>query len=385
MKKFLSNPVDWNELDRAIFLGWLALLVPGLIFFAFSLIKYSTFDFYIQLKDRVDPFYLDLLLDFSIGMFLFLLLLNALALKVRQEKDCWRFYSYSVGLSVGFAVIFYGYVSGDLITDGVLVLLVTYAVAMPLLPMSVLTGLFVVGIVATALIVISEFMGWIPYAPMFKELPYDSEGHLFAWRFPRFLLNVFVLFLSFYLTRIMLERWRERENLYREMSNIDGLTRLSNRRRFMRRGEREVELARIALDPIACIMVDLDFFKSVNDTHGHHVGDAVLIEVAALLESNARESDEVARYGGEEFSILLPGTTMKVAEQVAERIRSAVEAHVIQVDDLQISVTCSLGVSSVDRMSQVQHRLSDLLREADVALYEAKESGKNRVVTRSCA
>lgn len=385
MKRFISNPVDWNELDRAIFLGWLALLVPSLIFIAFSLIKYSTAESYLELRDRVEPFYLELLLNFSIGLFAFLLLLNLSAMWMRLKRDRWRFYSYSVAFSVAFAVIFYGYVSGDLITDGVLVLLVTYAVAMMLFPMPVLTTLFVFGIVATVTIVVSEFMGWIPYAPMFKQLPYGAEGHLLAWRFPRFILNVFVLFLSFYLTRIMVVRWRERENLYREMSNIDGLTRLSNRRRFMRRGEREVELARAALDPIACIMVDLDFFKSVNDTHGHHVGDAVLIDVAAVLEKNARETDEVARYGGEEFSILLPGTSMKVAEQVAERMRAAVEAHVVEVEDLKIGVTCSLGVSYLDRMSQVQHHLSDLLREADVALYEAKEAGKNRVVTRACA
>ena len=126
-------------------------------------------------------------------------------------------------------------------------------------------------------------------------------------------------------------------------------------------------------------MIDLDHFKRVNDTYGHLVGDDVLRDVAQLLSDTIRGSDIVARYGGEEFLVLLPETDDDGAESFAERIRAAVEAHVVQQDagGAALRLTASVGVAvfPAARIESVE----DLFARADAALYRAKADGRNRV------
>jgi two-component system cell cycle response regulator len=125
-------------------------------------------------------------------------------------------------------------------------------------------------------------------------------------------------------------------------------------------------------------MCDLDRFKSVNDEHGHHAGDAVLKQFAAMLKKAAREIDVVGRYGGEEFIVLLPGTVLDAAVTFAERVRKEVEAHTFVFEGGTIRRTVSLGVAGWPHP-----RITDcdkIVRSADDALYVAKETGRNRVV-----
>ncbi|HEV8448707.1 MAG TPA: diguanylate cyclase, partial [Gemmatimonadaceae bacterium] len=118
----------------------------------------------------------------------------------------------------------------------------------------------------------------------------------------------------------------------RHMSQTDALTGLDNRRQLEDRLEEMFEHARRLNEPFACVMCDLDRFKSVNDTHGHQVGDVVLKQLARILKQEAREIDRVGRYGGEEFMLLLPGTVLDAAVTFAERARKAVEAHTFSFD-----------------------------------------------------
>ena len=123
------------------------------------------------------------------------------------------------------------------------------------------------------------------------------------------------------------------------------------------------------------MMIDIDFFKKVNDTYGHASGDEVLRTVASIIKAQLRESDIPARYGGEEFAVLLPYTHIDEAKIVGERLRKAVEEASIQLDKLNINVTISMGLAELTPDLSGE----ELFKLADKALYEAKESGRNRV------
>jgi diguanylate cyclase (GGDEF)-like protein len=164
----------------------------------------------------------------------------------------------------------------------------------------------------------------------------------------------------------------------RHMSQTDALTGLDNRRHLEERIDEMFEHARRLSEPFACVMCDLDRFKSVNDTHGHQAGDAVLKQFARILRHEAREIDRVGRYGGEEFMLLLPGTVLDAAVTFAERVRKEVEGHTFTFDGTQVCRTASFGVSAWPHPRV--GNCDELVRAADDALYVAKETGRNRVV-----
>jgi diguanylate cyclase (GGDEF)-like protein len=161
-------------------------------------------------------------------------------------------------------------------------------------------------------------------------------------------------------------------NLY-EMATRDSLTGLSNRRHFMDAGNRELLLARRSGRPLSVVMLDLDHFKSVNDTYGHAVGDSVLKRFSAIALATLRNSDVIGRIGGEEFALLLREMPPRDAAAVAEKLRAAVAAD--RSEGLP-GFTVSIGVSGVDASDA---SLDDVLRRADKALYAAKAGGRNRV------
>jgi two-component system, cell cycle response regulator len=164
----------------------------------------------------------------------------------------------------------------------------------------------------------------------------------------------------------------------RYMSQTDALTSIANRRHLEERLDEMSEHARRLSEPFACVMCDLDRFKSVNDTYGHQAGDAVLKQFARILRAEVREIDRVGRYGGEEFMLLLPGTVLDAAVTFAERVRKQVEGNTFTFDGKSIRRTASFGVSAWPHP-----RVADcdtLVRAADDALYVAKETGRNRVV-----
>ncbi len=162
-----------------------------------------------------------------------------------------------------------------------------------------------------------------------------------------------------------------------EQASHDGLTGLYNRRYFQEASERIFSQALRYKQELSCVMLDLDYFKKVNDTHGHAFGDLVLAGFAGLLENRLRKADMLARYGGEEFILFLPNTATDGAAYLAENIRERAQNHRYSDGKTEISVTCSIGVSSM-LPGQVE-RLEDLLFQADEALYRAKDRGRNRV------
>lgn len=173
----------------------------------------------------------------------------------------------------------------------------------------------------------------------------------------------------------------ERKNLELELTRkaqFDHLTGLANRGHFMQQSA--VELARaIRYDtPLSILMLDIDFFKKINDTYGHQIGDIVLKELCEVCRYTIREIDIAGRLGGEEFAIILPTTDAKEAIVIAERLRKNIANMEVKIlVGLPIHITISIGVSTLDNQNVIN--IDSLLNQADIALYEAKATGRNKV------
>jgi two-component system, cell cycle response regulator len=159
---------------------------------------------------------------------------------------------------------------------------------------------------------------------------------------------------------------------------IDELTGLYNRRYFDRHLSLMLDKAREQERDMAVMLIDMDFFKSVNDNHGHDIGDAVLKEFSQRLRRNIRGVDLACRFGGEEFVVLMPDTDFRQAQSVAERVRIAVAERGFETSGPRpLTVTCSVGVALNEHEIDTPEMI---LKRADVALYRAKREGRNRVV-----
>ncbi|CAN5347257.1 diguanylate cyclase [soil metagenome] len=167
-----------------------------------------------------------------------------------------------------------------------------------------------------------------------------------------------------------------------KLSITDGLTELFNHRHIHELLGEEFERSARTGESIAVVMMDLDHFKAVNDTHGHPTGDVVLHETAGMIRDTAREIDMPGRYGGEEFIAILPETDEQAAVNFAERVRSAVEEHEYRDGETLVRMTVSCGVAASASGGNVDTP-QGLLKRADDALYAAKEGGRNRVIRAS--
>lgn len=174
----------------------------------------------------------------------------------------------------------------------------------------------------------------------------------------------------------MREQLKTRQDQLVELASTDGLTKLHNRAYFNNKLEEHIGLSRNADRPLTFLLLDIDFFKKLNDTHGHQAGDYCLIELAKLLKRIVnRSEDEVARYGGEEFAVLLPSTTMQGGERIAESICEEIRKLPLEYQSKKLGMTVSVGVASSE---SIEHLSSDLLVSvADTALYEAKNNGRD--------
>lgn len=177
--------------------------------------------------------------------------------------------------------------------------------------------------------------------------------------------------------KVMLRLKAQQERIL-QLSNQDPLTECYNRRFLYQRLKEEYNRCQRQRNPIAGIMIDLDHFKNINDNFGHEAGDLVLIKLVSALRISMRNYDVISRYGGEEFFILSPNTDGKSAIAIAERMRVIVENLQVKIEKKVIKITSSFGVSSFENFPFPEDS-ELLLKWADIALYEAKSKGRNRV------
>jgi diguanylate cyclase (GGDEF)-like protein len=169
---------------------------------------------------------------------------------------------------------------------------------------------------------------------------------------------------------------RHAEELER-LATTDGMTGIYNRRHFMTLADHEWSRARRYARPLSFLMIDIDYFKSINDNFGHQVGDQMIMHLANLARDCKRDCDVLARIGGEEFALLLPETDLDQAGVVAERLRLAVVANPLSAACGPVPGTVSIGVATA---SEDMKDISELMKASDQALYDAKRAGRNRVI-----
>nr|WP_233170578.1 GGDEF domain-containing protein [Aquitalea sp. ASV15] len=209
-----------------------------------------------------------------------------------------------------------------------------------------------------------------------------QTGWVFFWVFA-----LQVLFNAFFAYRLFLH-WQGRNqqlltalkqsNAYlAQLVRLDGLTGLLNRRSGDEVLQQEWLRSQRSGQQAVLIMLDIDHFKQVNDEYGHDVGDRVIERVATLLLEHTRAIDTAIRYGGEEFLLVLPHTTQEGGVQLAERLRQQMAARTLHCNDVEVSVTLSLGVAATTMVMQDK---AAWVKQADMALYQAKRAGRNRVV-----
>jgi two-component system, cell cycle response regulator len=165
------------------------------------------------------------------------------------------------------------------------------------------------------------------------------------------------------------------DNIYR-MATIDAGTQLFNKKYLLETLESEFRLCRVYGRPLSVIYYDLDFFKKVNDMHGHNCGDYILRECAQVAKSCMRSDDILARFGGEEFVAVLPGADSALAVELAERIRRTVANHEFVFEEKRLTQTISMGVSELQARFKTA---TELLEDADKKLYQSKHNGRDRV------
>jgi diguanylate cyclase (GGDEF)-like protein len=170
----------------------------------------------------------------------------------------------------------------------------------------------------------------------------------------------------------------ELQGTVQAMARRDAMTNLLNRHALAEELEREWSRSSRSKSPLTCVMIDIDYFKKINDVHGHLVGDVVIACVAEILRNGTRASDVVARYGGEEFCVLLPETAEHQAAIWGERIRKRIESSPFSTPAGELSITISLGIAE---RTEEMSKPTDMIEEADQGLLLAKQSGRNRIVT----
>jgi diguanylate cyclase (GGDEF)-like protein len=168
------------------------------------------------------------------------------------------------------------------------------------------------------------------------------------------------------------------QDIQLQKANTDGLTQLWNHKKILEILEEELNRNFRENIPLGVIMLDIDNFKTINDTYGHLIGDEVIIEVASRLKKKIRSYDKIGRYGGDELLLILPGLGRQDAKNIAERLRQSVCAEKIQTEAGALNITVSLGVSIFDTASRPSTK--KMIEESDLALYVAKGRGRNIAV-----
>ena len=235
---------------------------------------------------------------------------------------------------------------------------------------------FLTALSASVALSVLSMLGKVPYAPLVIP-PTTPEAQLF-WAVSTYFLSLIPIVVLILMADRALYSWRQREAHIHEISRTDALTGIHNRRSILELLEKELARTRRHGPPLSVVILDLDHFKQINDTHGHPTGDRVLQQAAHLIQKSIRQCDAVGRFGGEEFLLLLPDTTLEGAHALAERCRARLAAEYIADDNgIPFTISGSFGLACNQQCLDLPS--GNLIKAADDALYRAKHGGRNRV------
>lgn len=370
-RQWMAAVLDWNEVDKSLFV--VAALTPILVGYVLG-IGYT-----LSLPDRerlVNVAALQHLQALQTGLIGGALIIAVLCLLLRQRHPHALWVQHLATQYYTLALVISSYFVGTLTFATGVVLLGAPVLGFILLDRRVVWWSTGVGMFALLGLTYANAYGLIPYAP--AVLPPSDGGTRLWWINTMYLFSLpHVLVILFFADQTV-SRWRQREATIRMLSSTDMLTGLHNRRSIMEQLEKEVARSQRDGLPLAVVILDLDYFKKINDTWGHPTGDRALQAAAEAVRGTLRQGDVVGRYGGEEFLLLLPATPVEGARMLLERCRVGLaEAVVAAESGADVRLSGSFGVASNERCPGMD--AEGLIRLADSALYRAKECGRNRV------
>jgi diguanylate cyclase (GGDEF)-like protein len=370
--RLLDAPLGWSAVARALLLQGFLLPFLMLSFFESS---------WFLLRPELAPYFsvadLATYNAFIGAVTLYGTVLFAVGLYMRGHQPGSVLYQLLVAVFACLWPIGAGYYFGLHISGMIAAFLAASVLAVVLLDRWVALVGVLTGVLGAVVLSALEQARLVRHAPLLLEAPFDAQGLQGSWFWgvgaSVFLASLLVIFLVDQLVR----KEREYARLLRGLAVTDALTGAANRRHFIDSLERELQRAQRFAFPVSIVLLDIDHFKRVNDTQGHHVGDEVLVGVVARLAERLRDSDMLARYGGEEFVLLLSHLGIEGATEAAERLRAILADAPLRIGELELPITASFGVASAEPDQGLD--VVRLLRRADAAMYAAKAAGRDRV------
>ncbi len=371
LRKRLAAALGWSTVDKSLVLLLFAIpLYLQALIWSIYVMSRTDRDLLVDTDMLTIMMQIEILLVFSGAV------IALWGLHLRRRKPELRFYQHLVIHFFTWSMILLAYSFGTVSYPAGVILVGAPLFGFILLERRAVWIATMLGLTALIGLSYAATLGWIPYAPILRN-DLSAASSLF-WLSTTLYFSVPFFIVNVVMIDELLMWWRDREERVKRLAITDGLTGLANRRQILAQFADELQICQRKGQPLSLILLDLDHFKKVNDTHGHPAGDAVLRAAARALQGSIRETDHVGRYGGEEFMVVLPGADRSQAAQIAERCRDQLAVTAVSLPSGKIlHFTASLGLLC---SAQPQVDAADqLIHAADEALYEAKQSGRNRV------
>lgn len=366
--------INWTPIQRCILMLFMACVVHSIwLMWKLIVIFNPNFHQYVNLPFLTVSFYVNV---FYICTYFGLAMI---CLSLVRQKNLHTLLIYICTSTFGLFLLWDAYIVGVMSPATAIVLISVIALKLLLFEAKVIYPILSLAILIIITIAHATLNGKLSYAPIFDfpgmhNSPYTNQ----FWCLSMLFIGLPVVIICFAMFSIFLHQWRHREASFRSLSLIDPLTKIYNRRNI---NQQLIEIThKLEQQKQLCygiIILDLDHFKRINDEYGHLVGDEVLIEVAAALQSNVRQTDILGRYGGEEFIILAKDADKNIIMQLAKRCQQSIQQLAISTDQQKyINITASFGVTVVCHNQSMRQAI----KQADDAMYQAKRLGRNLIV-----
>lgn len=357
-----------GEAGRAAFICWMS-SPPYLLLACWAVISQMVF-----LDNNIYGLIFIALFGLSAATLCSLLALIGYHQRIVQKP---KLYVHIVLWTYGTLAVIACYLIGTLNLMTGMIMMAAPTIGLILFPPRLILSVFLAFAAALLALSVMASLDIIPYAPgLGTDIQLEPNRSLYFTSSMIIAAAGYVIYQTF-IVLALLNAWHSREQEVRHQSATDALTGVANRRQILTHLETCLIKMQRRDDRIALLMLDIDHFKKINDSHGHQIGDQALVAVAAALRARMRPHDMVGRYGGEEFLIILPGADHTGAAEIAQRCRDAVSEVRLALGKATLPLTASIGV--VSRTADAIDDIDSLIRLADDAMYMAKKTGRNRV------